>query len=139
MNQYPHEGGCEKCADLKLCNGCGTPIPSSAGRCTNGRCLECHQTYCGLGGSIGLGHGFWVKKTKFYKHDGETMEQDRIARSNKAMELVRKHQKATEEMPMDTREERQAYTAHVHAIRDEAIELGLTDLFYAGLRGELKL
>lgn len=56
MNSYPHYGGCEKCRELNVCNHCGKP--KDQGRCTNGRCSDCHGRVCTPGGDTYPGHGY---------------------------------------------------------------------------------
>ena len=58
---YPHEGGCKECQRQKVCNVCGRDASQTFGRCTNGRCLDCHQAVCTLGGSTGPGHGYGTR------------------------------------------------------------------------------
>lgn len=54
---YPHEGGCPCCREQGRCNVCGAQIQAST-RCSNGRCLRCHDRVCTPGGIAGPGHGY---------------------------------------------------------------------------------
>lgn len=53
---YPHVGGCEGCRVERVCNFCGDPL--GRGRCTNGRCADCHRKHCTSGGVTDYGHGY---------------------------------------------------------------------------------
>lgn len=53
---WPHAGGCVQCRRLGLCNVCGHPLMPST-RCTNGRCVQCHELVCTGGGTDSPGHG----------------------------------------------------------------------------------
>lgn len=57
-DKYPHVGGCEGCRSAKVCNYCGGPTLQSLGRCTNGRCRQCHAHKCAEGGDVDEGHGY---------------------------------------------------------------------------------
>lgn len=56
LNPYPHEGCCPGCRDARTCNACGN-LATPGTRCTNGRCMRCHATYCTPGGATSRGHG----------------------------------------------------------------------------------
>jgi len=61
--RYPHEGGCPRCRETLLCNVCGRdleagPLARIPKRCTNGRCIECHDAVCTPGGTDAPGHAF---------------------------------------------------------------------------------
>jgi hypothetical protein len=42
---------------ITSCEVCGKLTSQSSGRCTNGRCGECHRQHCTTGGEHGPGHG----------------------------------------------------------------------------------
>ena len=52
---WPHDGCCEGCRTMRVCNVCSIPLTSS--RCTNGRCPSCHGKFCTAGGCTSPGHG----------------------------------------------------------------------------------
>lgn len=39
------------------CEVCGIDTSKDRGRCTDGRCSDCHRAYCSLGGETSPGHG----------------------------------------------------------------------------------
>ncbi len=46
-------------ARVRICNVCFVPTPGVwSGRCTNGRCSDCHAKHCTEGGATTPGHGF---------------------------------------------------------------------------------
>lgn len=55
---YPHAGSCAGCYAERLCNVCGAHTTVALGRCTNGRCRDCHARVCTSGGATEPGHGF---------------------------------------------------------------------------------
>ena len=55
--RHPHAGGCDGCREARICNACGDPI-TTANRCTNGRCHDCHVGICTPGGETYPGHGY---------------------------------------------------------------------------------
>jgi hypothetical protein len=59
---YPHVGACDGCRQLQVCNYCGANTARDTGRCTNGRCSECHRTVC-TGGSNPHEHNFGKQGT----------------------------------------------------------------------------
>lgn len=59
VRPYPHEGGCPRCRELRVCNYCGCSIVGDSGRCTNGRCSMCHAGICGSGDAHGFGRDAW--------------------------------------------------------------------------------
>ncbi len=65
--QYPHHGGCKHCRQQNRCNVCGrnfAQLQSAIimGRCTNGRCSECHPVVCTAAGDTSPGHGFGTRE-----------------------------------------------------------------------------
>jgi hypothetical protein len=61
QRQFPHVGGCPRCREIALCNVCGCDLEAIRGtpkRCTNGRCINCHNTVCTPGEIDAPGHGF---------------------------------------------------------------------------------
>jgi len=42
--------------DTRKCELCGSATTLWTGRCTNGRCEDCHRKFCGPGGDTSPGH-----------------------------------------------------------------------------------
>lgn len=72
ITPFPHAVACPDCRDSKVCNFCGAPDP----RCTNGRCMKCHDGVCTPGGLDGPGHGSGLQPGQYsdahYTHKTET-------------------------------------------------------------------
>lgn len=59
------------------CEVCGASLKGDAGRCTNGRCSNCHRKYCTPGGETSPGHGRGTvamsvggSRIETFEHDG---------------------------------------------------------------------
>lgn len=55
LHNFTTADGLRVLAGSRGCNVCGGHLRS--GRCTNGRCLDCHREMCTPGGSTSPGHG----------------------------------------------------------------------------------
>lgn len=44
-------------SSARVCEVCGCNTSKDAGRCTNGRCGDCHRKHCTPGGDVAPGHG----------------------------------------------------------------------------------